>query len=120
MTLTIKNHTLKKYIAQTLLGAISFVFLISLIAGIFIERDNAKMEHIEKIHDTHTTLISILAPDLAIYNIMEVRKLLSLASSPDRFFAVIDNSRNVYMSDYENFGGMQLKIRWVWCWDTGV
>lgn len=110
MTLTIRNHTLKKYIAQTLLGAISFVFLISLIAGIFIERDNAKMEHIEKIHDTHTTLISVLAPELAIYNIMEVRKLLSLASSHDKFFAVIDNNKNVYMSDYENFGSIRKLI----------
>ena len=110
MILTIKNHTLKKYIAHTLLGAISFIFLISLIAGIFIERDNAKMEHIKKIRDRHTTLTSILAPELAIYNIMEVRKLLSLASSPDRFFAVIDNNKNVYMSDYEKFGTIKKLI----------
>ncbi|MBY0545055.1 MAG: HAMP domain-containing histidine kinase [Gammaproteobacteria bacterium] len=98
-----KNYTLKKYISHTLLGTISFIFLIAFIAGVFIEKNNAKIERIAKIHDTHTTLSSIIAPELSIYNVMEIRRLLALSSSKDIFFSVIDNNKNIYMSDYLYF-----------------
>lgn len=99
-----KEYTLKKYIAHALLIAITFIFIIAFFAGIFIEKRDAKMKRIDRIYEAHETLMSIIAPELAISNVMEIRKLLSLSSSKDLILAVIDNDRNIYMSDYEHLG----------------
>lgn len=98
-----KNSHIKNIIGRSLLVSSILTLTIALIGSIYFNRSGLQMLRESNLKKEQQLLSNFLVPAIAIADVMEVRRLLGLASDKNDKFAVIDNSGDILISNYEDF-----------------
>lgn len=95
-----KIYTIKYAIERSFVMACSVILIIMIICALYFNNSNLRAIRQNSLQQTHQMLSHLITPELVISNIIEIKRLLQLASTQDVTFAVIDNNGNIFMPDY--------------------
>lgn len=94
---------IKNIIGRSLIVSSILTLAIALIGSVYFNRSGLQMLRENNLKREQQLLSNFLVPAITIADMMEVRRLLSLASDANEKFAVIDNSGNILIPNYDDF-----------------
>ncbi|MBV9576859.1 MAG: hypothetical protein JO149_09570, partial [Gammaproteobacteria bacterium] len=98
-----KKFRIKDIISRSLIISSLATLAIALIGSVYFNYNSVQVARENNLKREKQLLSNFLIPAIAIADTMEVRRLLTLASSADEKFVVIDSSRNILIPNYDEF-----------------
>lgn len=99
-TTTLNDIGIRSAVGRSYLLVSVIIIFISIIGATYFNYINVKRLHIDDSQRKHEILTNLIAPALNIGDSTEIRRLLSLSSSTNEFYSVIDNSTLILLPDY--------------------
>src|SRR3990167_5821306 len=98
-----QNSRLKNIIGRSFIVSSVFALVIALVGSLYFNNSGLQILRKNNLKREQQLLSNFLIPAITISDMMEVRRLLSLASDVNEKFAVIDNSGNILIPNYDDF-----------------
>ncbi len=98
-----KKYKIKDVISRSLIISSVATLAIALVGSVYFNRSSMQILKESNLKREKQLLSNFLVPAITIADMMEVRRLLSLASDKTEKFAVIDNSGNILIPSYDDF-----------------
>lgn len=96
----IKSNSVQSIISSVLVTSLMGVFIIAFITSTFLSYRSQQQQVNADKKKIHALMDGLIAPSLALSDTTEIQRLLSLVSTPDEFFGVVNNENNILLSDY--------------------
>lgn len=93
---------IKNIIARSFILASMATLAIALLGSVYFNHRGMQILQKNNMEKEQELLSAVLVPAIAISDVTEIRRLLSLVSDINQQFVVIDNSGNILMPDYED------------------
>ena len=100
MSLHASKLTIKNVIGRSFVLSTIAILAISIVGALYFNDQSIKIMEENNLQKTHEALSNFLVPAINIADITEVKRTLSLASDPNQFFSVINNSGDILLPDY--------------------
>lgn len=97
-----QSSRIKNIIARSFILASMATLAIALLGSVYLNHRGMQILQKKNMEKEQELLSAVLVPAIAISDVTEIRRLLSLVSDTNQQFVVIDNSENILMSNYED------------------
>lgn len=94
---------IKNIIGRSFIFSSVFTLSIALVGSLYFNNSGLQILRKNNLQREQQLLSNFLVPAITISDMMEVRRLLSLASDTNEKFSVIDDSGNILMPNYDDF-----------------
>jgi signal transduction histidine kinase len=98
-----QSSRIKNIIGRSFIFSSVLTLAIALVGSVYFNNSGLQILRKNNLQREQQLLSNFLVPAITIADMMEVRRLLSLASDANEKFAVVDNSGNILMPNYDDF-----------------
>ena len=98
--MTNQVSTIQKLVIRTFILTTAATMLFTILGAIYFNYQSTEIIRRNSIQKIHETLIHLMTPSLDITDTTEIRHLLSMASSNDEVFMVINTNHDILLADY--------------------
>ncbi len=94
------QSTIRSLVERSFIVAIFIILVATVILGFYLNQKDFQDKRNSNLQKIHSIMSNVILPALDVSEMIEVRRLLSLVSSHDEVFVVIDADYSILMPDY--------------------